>query len=170
MAGLDVPTAGSITWPGLEPHGPRAPGATGFVFQGPSLLPDLDVLENAALPLLLAGRDGVSARRSALVVLGRLGLEELSSRVPAELSGGQAQRVAVARALVGGPRLVLADEPTGQLDRESAALVVAALLAAADDGALLAVATHDPAVADLVGRQWTMADGRLLSEASSCSP
>jgi ABC-type lipoprotein export system ATPase subunit len=169
MAGLDVPTAGSIAWPALEPHGPRAPGATGFVFQGPSLLPDLDVLENTALPLLLAERDAASARRSATAVLARLGLEELSSRVPAELSGGQAQRVAVARALVGGPRLVLADEPTGQLDHESAALVVAALLDAARDGALLVVATHDPAVAELLERQWTMADGHMLAEERSCS-
>ena len=169
MAALDVATAGSVTWPALEPGGPRAPGAVGFVFQGPSLLPDLDVVENTALPLLLAGRDGTAARRSAMAVLARLGLEDVAARLPAELSGGQAQRVAVARALVAGPRLLLADEPTGQLDHESAALVVDALATAAADGAALAVATHDAAVARLLGRQWTIADGHLEAERHACS-
>ena len=169
MAALDVATAGSLTWPALEPGGPRTPGAVGFVFQGPSLLPDLDVVENTALPLLLAGRDGTSARRSAMAVLARLGLADLAARLPTELSGGQAQRVAVARALVAGPRLLLADEPTGQLDHESAAMVVDALTSAAVDGAALVVATHDAAVAELLGRQWTMADGRLDAERNACS-
>jgi ABC-type lipoprotein export system ATPase subunit len=164
MAGLDVPTAGSVAWPALEPTGPRTPGAVGFVFQGPSLLTDLDVVENTALPLLLAGRDGETARGAATEILTRLGLADLADRLPAELSGGQAQRVAVARALVGEPRLVLADEPTGQLDRDSAALVVDALTATSAHGAALAVATHDPAVARSVGRQWTIADGRLDAE------
>jgi putative ABC transport system ATP-binding protein len=169
MAALDVATAGSVTWPALEPGGPRTPGAVGFVFQGPSLLPDLDVVENTGLPLLLAGRDGTSARRSAMAVLARLGLVDLAARLPTELSGGQAQRVAVARALVAGPRLLLADEPTGQLDHESAAMVIDALTSAATDGAALVVATHDTAVAELLGRQWTMADGRLDAERNACS-
>ena len=169
MAALDVATAGSVTWPALEPGGPRTPGAVGFVFQGPSLLPDLDVVENTALPLLLAGRDGTSARRSAMAVLARLGAADLAARLPAELSGGQAQRVAVARALVGAPRLLLADEPTGQLDHESAAIVVDALASAATDSAALVVATHDAAVAERLGRQWTMTDGRLDAERHACS-
>jgi len=169
MAALDAPTAGSVTWPGLEPRGPRVPGAVGFVFQGPSLLPDLDVVENTALPLLLAGRDGTSARRAATAVLARLDLADVTARLPTDLSGGQAQRVAVARALVAGPRLLLADEPTGQLDHDSAALVVDALATAAADGATLAVATHDAAVAGLLGQQWTIADGRLDAERHACS-
>ena len=169
MAGLDAPTTGSIAWPALAPGGSRAPGVIGFVFQGPSLLPDLDVAENVALPLLLGGRRGPSARRSALAILARLGLEDVADRVPLELSGGQAQRVAVARALVAGPRLLLADEPTGQLDRQSADLVVDALSVAAGDGAALVVATHDEAVAARLGRRWSMGDGRLLVEAQTCS-
>jgi putative ABC transport system ATP-binding protein len=169
MAALDVPTAGAVTWPALEPGGPRTPGAVGFVFQGPSLVPDLDVVENTALPLLLAGRDGASARRSAVAALARLDLADVAARLPIDLSGGQAQRVAVARALVGGPRLLLADEPTGQLDHDSAALVVDALVSAAADGAALAVATHDASVAGLLGREWTIADGRLDVERHVCS-
>jgi ABC-type lipoprotein export system ATPase subunit len=169
MAGLDLPTAGSVVWPGLEPDGPRRPGAVGFVFQGPSLLPALDVVENVALPLLLGGRADAAARRSALAVLGRLGLDDIADRLPDELSGGQAQRVAVARALVANPPLVLADEPTGQLDRDSAAGVVDALSLAAEDGAAVLVATHDAALAAGLDRHWSMADGRLAAEAPTCS-
>ena len=169
MAGLEAPTAGTIAWPGLGPGAPRPPGAVGFAFQGPSLLPDLDVLENAALPLLLAGCDRSTARRSASEKLASLAVGNLADRVPAELSGGQAQRVAVARALVGDPRLVLADEPTGQLDHETASVVVAALSEAAARGAALVVATHDPAVAGLLGRRWSIADGRLHADRHTCS-
>jgi len=169
MAGLDAPSSGRITWPALEPAGPRPAGTTGFIFQGPSLLVDLDVAENVALPLLLQGRSTSSARRSALAMLQRVGIADVAARLPAELSGGQEQRAAVARALVSGPRLVLADEPTGQLDRESAALVVDVLATAVTDGAAVVVATHDRAVADRLGRAWTITDGRLRSESESCS-
>jgi ABC-type lipoprotein export system ATPase subunit len=169
IAGLDAPTAGTIAWPGLEPGGPRQPGAVGFAFQGPSLLPDLNVLENTALPLLLGGCDGPTARRSATEKLSRLGVGDLAGRVPGELSGGQAQRVAVARALVGDPRLVLADEPTGQVDHETATIVIEALREGGGLGAALVVATHDPAVAGLLGHRWRMADGRLDARSHACS-
>jgi ABC-type lipoprotein export system ATPase subunit len=170
MAGLDVPTAGTVAWPGLEPGGPRRPGAVGFAFQGPSLLPDLNVVENTALPLLLGGCDGPTARRSATEKLTRLGVGDLVDRVPGELSGGQALRFAAARALVGDPRLVLADEPTGQLDHETASVVIEALREGGGPGAALVVATHDPAIAGLLGHRWSIADGRLDARSHACSP
>jgi putative ABC transport system ATP-binding protein len=166
LAGLDDPTAGRICWPGLGGH-PRSlrPGTVGVVFQGPSLLPALDAAENVALPLLLAGEAETTAVRAAAAALSRLGLDDIAWQLPEELSGGQAQRVAVARALVGRPRLLLADEPTGQLDHSSAAQVVDALIdaAIATDAALL-VTTHDPAVGARLPGQWAMADGRLQAK------
>ncbi len=156
MAGLDGPTHGSVTWPGL--HGDRP----AVVFQGPSLLPPLTVVENVALPLILAGESDFDARLRALAALGRLGLAELAEKLPEEISGGQSQRVAVARALAGRPRLLLADEPTGQLDAVTGAAVVDALLEAAGSaGAALGVATHDPADAERLDARADMHSGRL---------
>jgi putative ABC transport system ATP-binding protein len=166
LAGIDRPTAGAIDWPGLGgPAGAWAPGRVGLVFQGPSLLPALTAGENVALPLLLAGGDEREATRLAAASLSRLGLDPLADRLPEELSGGQAQRVAVARAVVSRPRLLLADEPTGQLDRDGASEVVDTLLAAAGSGVALLVTTHDPDVAALLDEQWVMADGRLETRA-----
>jgi ABC-type lipoprotein export system ATPase subunit len=157
MAGLDRPTAGDVSWPAL---GGDRRSAVGVVFQGPSLLPPLTVLENVALPLVLAGAGDAEPRARA--ALERLGLDDLAGKLPEELSGGQSQRVAVARALAGAPRLILADEPTGQLDHASAAAVVDVLLAAAAHAnAAILVSTHDPAVADRFADRWEMHDGRV---------
>jgi putative ABC transport system ATP-binding protein len=169
MAGIDAPTAGAVRWPGLDQGGPRVPGAVGIVFQGPSLLPALDVIENVALPLVLGGWHDGPARQSAQAVLRRLGLDDVATRLPDELSGGQAQRAAVARALIASPRLVVADEPTGQLDHDSAQLVVNALLHATHGGAAVVLATHDPAVAARFDTRWSMSDGRVRVEESACS-
>jgi putative ABC transport system ATP-binding protein len=162
MAGLEQPTAGERTWPGLGGDPARTPWLVGVVFQAPSLLLPLDVAENTELPLLLAGVDRAEARERALRALADLGLADLAPKLPEELSGGQAQRVAVARVLAGRPRLILADEPTGQLDHETGTHVLDVLLHAADRlGAAVVVSTHDPVVADRLTTRWTVADGRL---------
>jgi ABC-type lipoprotein export system ATPase subunit len=163
LAGLDEPTTGAITWPAIGDRGALRPGPVSMVFQGPSLMPSLDVLENVALPLVLAGANDREARSAADDALDRLGMQGLRERMPDQLSAGQAQRVAVARALAGAPVLLLADEPTGQLDRANAALVIDALITTASTtGAALIVATHDPRVASRLTIRWDMADGRLL--------
>jgi putative ABC transport system ATP-binding protein len=164
LAGLDQPTSGTITWPGLGGSPFGRPGVVGMVFQGPSLLPPLDVTENVALPLLLAGQEDKQARARAEAALDEAGLGDLAARLPEELSGGQAQRVAVARALATAPRLILADEPTGQLDSAHAAAVGTLLLeAAARIGAALVLTTHDEALASRLEVRWQMADGRLVA-------
>jgi ABC-type lipoprotein export system ATPase subunit len=162
LAGLDAPTAGTISWPALGARDALRPGPVGVVFQGPSLLPLLDVSENVALPLLLAGNGRERAAEGARTALARLGLEDLGAKLPEELSGGQAQRVAVARVLAGAPRLILADEPTGQLDHVAGAQVIDVLIETATaTGAALVVSTHDDELAAGLAAQWRMADGRL---------
>jgi predicted ABC-type transport system involved in lysophospholipase L1 biosynthesis ATPase subunit len=162
LAGLEAPTAGVVDWPALGDRAALRPGPVAVVFQAPSLLPALDVLENTSLPLVLAGVGPSEARAAACDALDRLGLDDLVAKLPDELSGGQAQRVAVARALVGRPRLLLADEPTGQLDHAAGAAVVDALDETAQlSGAALLIATHDLAVAGRFPLRWRMHDGRL---------
>jgi ABC-type lipoprotein export system ATPase subunit len=165
LAGLDRPTAGAVTWPGLggAPYG--RPGVIGVVFQGPSLLPPLDVTENVTLPLLLAGLDAGQARQRTTEALERAGVAELAGKLPEELSGGQAQRVAVARVLASRPTLILADEPTGQLDAAHRDQVVNLLVETADVlGAGLVIATHDARVADRLAQRWVMDDGAIQEQ------
>lgn len=164
LAGLDQPTAGTVSWPALGDRDALRPGPVGVVFQGPSLIPPLDVLENVALPLLLGGASEADAIAAATAALDRLQLAALASKLPEELSGGQAQRVAVARVLAGRPRLILADEPTGQLDHAAAAVIVDALIQSATDlGAALVLTTHDPLVAARFTSGWVMADGSFAA-------
>ncbi|GGQ14071.1 ABC transporter ATP-binding protein [Streptosporangium pseudovulgare] len=159
LAGLDRPTAGRIAWPALDDH-PR--GHVGVVFQGPSLLPPLNVAENVALPLIIAGIDEAEAKERALTALSAIGLAGLAASLPEQLSGGQAQRVAVARVLAAEPRLIIADEPTAQLDSDLARRVVDLLIEVASRlEAALVVATHDPLVAARLPATWTMSDGAL---------
>jgi ABC-type lipoprotein export system ATPase subunit len=169
LAGLDTPTGGTIAWPGLDGSPEGRPGLIGMVFQGPSLLPPLDVTENIALPLLFAGFTETEARERAAAALHDVGLDELAARLPEELSGGQAQRVAVARALAVRPRVILADEPTGQLDSVHAAQVVGLLLDAATMlGAALVLSTHDLTIAERLPERWQMADGLMVAEGDPC--
>ena len=170
LAGLDIPTVGTIDWPAIGTVSQLRPGPIAIVFQAPSLLPPLDVLENVMLPLLLQGVDQLTARQTATSALAQLGLDALARKLPEELSGGQAQRVAVARVLAGRPRLILADEPTGQLDRGNGTAVIDALIAAAREiGAALIVNTHDRTVADRFDVHWSMSEGRLTTKvASAC--
>lgn len=162
MAGLAQPTSGTISWPLLGARDALRPTRVQEVFQGPSLFPALDVAENVALPLVLAGR-AAGAEAEALKMLARFGLSDLALKLPEELSGGQAQRAALARALAIGPDLVLADEPTGQLDGATATAVTDTLIEiAAAQGMALVVATHDPRIAARIGETWTVDHGRLI--------
>jgi putative ABC transport system ATP-binding protein len=162
LAGLDRPTSGSLSWPALGLASALRPASVAVVFQGPSLLPPLDTLENVGLPLLLMGASEADARQQALHALERVGAADLADRLPEELSGGQAQRAAVARALAGRPRLLLADEPTGQLDHAAGGQVIALLIEAARSlGAALVISTHDARVAGELPVRWRMRHGLL---------
>ncbi len=167
IAGIDQPSVGSISWPGLGDVANLRPGPIGVVFQSQSLLAPLTVLENVELPLVLKGEVPEVATNLAKEALDLLELSSLINKLPEELSGGQAQRVAIARVLAAQPRLILADEPTGQLDRESGAHVIDVLFAAAQaSGAALIVNTHDPMIAARFANVWSMSDGVLTTDAS----
>jgi ABC-type lipoprotein export system ATPase subunit len=161
MGGLDQPTTGTVSWPALGPAATLRPEKIAFVFQGPSLLPALSAVENVEIPLLLGG-SGQGARAAAIAALERIGLVEIADKLPEELSGGQAQRVAMARALTGRPALILADEPTGQLDYATAQTLLDALLdALAEADTALVIATHDLSAAARMERVWQMDHGVL---------
>ena len=168
---LDRPTSGRVTLGGTDPFAlPDAELAkfrnrrVGFVFQDHHLLPHCSAIENVLIPTLV--RDDTDAdklRQLAVELLTRVGLEGRANHLPAELSGGERQRVAVARALVNSPALVLADEPTGNLDRASAKSVGELLLGLRDLApTILVVVTHSPELAETFPRQMRMDDGRLV--------
>jgi putative ABC transport system ATP-binding protein len=132
------------------------------VLQFGQLVPELTAAENVAVPLLLDGHDRAVSRRAALGWLDRLGAADVAEQTPNELSGGQAQRVAVARALVTGPRIVFADEPTGALDSVAGEQVLERLLTSVRDaGVTLVVVTHDNRVAARADREIVLRDGRV---------
>jgi ABC-type lipoprotein export system ATPase subunit len=164
MAGIDDPSSGTVSWPGIGSRSDLRPGPVAMIFQGPSLLPSLNVIENVALPRQLAGVSNNEALTEAREALALLGLSELRHKLPEEISGGQAQRVAAARVLASQPKLILADEPTSQLDRENGRHVIDVLLEAADAaGAALVVSTHDHGIADRFPTRWTVADGAVTT-------
>lgn len=166
---LEVPTSGSVRLDGADPFALDEPGLArfrnrhiGFVFQDHHLLPQLSVLENVLIPALADGRPDAATRARAEDLIGRVGLADRIDHRPAELSGGERQRVAVARALLRKPRLVLADEPTGSLDRTNALLVGRLLveLQRAEQAMLVAV-THSQELAALLDRGAELDDGCL---------
>jgi putative ABC transport system ATP-binding protein len=170
LAGLDRPTGGTVRIGGTDLAALKDKELTelrrehvGFVFQAFNLVPTLTARENIVLPLRLGRREPEPAWFDAVVTALALG-DRLGHR-PAELSGGQQQRVAVARALVTRPKLVFADEPTGNLDRSSGQELLTLLRRSVDElGQTIVMVTHDPAAAATADRVWFLADGRVVDE------
>jgi putative ABC transport system ATP-binding protein len=134
----------------------------GFIFQAFNLIPDLSVLDNIEVPLRYRGMGGAERRKRAAEALARVGLSARAKHYPAELSGGQQQRVAIARALAGEPRLLLADEPTGNLDSAMARSVMELLEELHRDGATIVMVTHDPQLAARAQRNVHVIDGQVV--------
>ena len=175
LAGLDTPTSGTIVVDGVE-LGPLGEDALarfrrdriGFVFQSYHLIPTLTALENVAIPLELAGVG--AARSQAARLLDEVGLGARGHHYPVQLSGGEQQRVALARAVAREPGLLLADEPTGNLDSATGDAIIDLLLALnRDRGSTLVLVTHDPALAAHADRQIALRDGRLASASAAAS-
>ncbi|HAL36679.1 MAG TPA: ABC transporter ATP-binding protein [Polaromonas sp.] len=167
MAGLDVPSSGTISWPALGPAETLLPGKISLVFQAQSLLEPLTVSENVALPLLLA-KSAVDIDAAVRAALATFSLENLARKLPEELSGGQMQRVAMARAIVGNPSVILADEPTGQLDQQTGHALLDALIAHLEGtNTALVIATHDPSIAARMATIWRIERGVLVESADT---
>jgi len=162
MAGLDSPTSGMISWPALGSIQNLRPEKISIIFQNNSLIASLNVVENVELPLLLQGIKPIKARTAALEAIEKISLGSIAFKLPEELSGGQAQRVAVARTFASDPKLIIADEPTGQLDHPTAKQMFDVFLASIKNSdAALVVATHDPAVANRMDTIWQIQYGRV---------
>lgn len=172
VAGIDRPSAGEVTVAGTRlatlPEGPLAAWRgrnVGVVFQFFQLLPTLTILENVALPMdLCRTRPRREARRRALELLDQVGIAEQAAKLPAALSGGQQQRAAIARALANDPPILVADEPTGNLDSRTADSVLELLAASADQGRTVLMVTHERDVASRVERVVTLADGAVVGD------
>lgn len=170
IAGLDVPSSGRVDWSGLGPADRLRPERIGVVFQSANLMPALTAIENVELPILLS--NGTEAEARAFAALSTFGVETLASKLPEQLSGGQAERIAVARAIVTNPELIVADEPTGQLDQAGAAMLVDRLLTWGQQaGSAIIIATHDERVAAKMNRIWRMRHGKFesMAERSECT-
>jgi putative ABC transport system ATP-binding protein len=171
LGGLDRPTAGEIWVAGRRIDQMTERGlarlrrdAVGFVFQAFHLMDELTAAENVELPALLAGRSPRTARRRAAGLLERVGLADRASFLPSALSGGQRQRVAIARALVSDPQVVMADEPTGNLDSEATLDVLRLFETLHNAGQTLVVVTHDSRIAATADRMISMRDGAFIDE------
>ncbi|HEY0414274.1 MAG TPA: ABC transporter ATP-binding protein [Allosphingosinicella sp.] len=168
---LDSPTAGSYVFNGQEVAGlPEAKLADvrkqniGFIFQSFNLVDELSVRENVELALLYHDVAAAERRRRVEEVMDKVGIAHRAKHRPSQLSGGQQQRVAVARALVGNPKLILADEPTGNLDTQHGEEVMKMLQQLNREGSTIVMVTHSPSHADYAGRVVNMLDGKILIE------
>jgi putative ABC transport system ATP-binding protein len=172
LGALDTPTSGEISLAGERYDGLGDAGLTrlrreriGFVFQFFNLLPALSAEENVLLPALIAGRRDDAVRERARALLERVGLAKRTEHLPSELSGGEQQRVSIARALLTEPRLVLADEPTGNLDSRSSAGVLDLMSDLnRSEGQTVVIVTHDPGAAAIAGRVVFLRDGVVAGE------
>ena len=172
VAGIDRPTTGEVRVAGTDVHRlDESALATwrgrhvGVVFQFFHLLPTLTVLENVMLPMDLCGtRRGEDARRQALALLDSMGIDDQADKLPAELSGGQQQRAAIARALANDPPVIVADEPTGNLDSRTAERVMDLLCGLARQGRAVLMVTHERDAGARADRIVTMADGRVVAD------
>jgi len=167
---LDVPTSGRIEYGGLDlttlPSRAQADfrfSEVGFVFQKYNLVGNLTALENVALPLLLRGTTTKQAHARAREALGLVGLQDRVSHRPAKLSGGEQQRVAIARALINDPAMVLADEPTGNLDTATGDRILALLQGLTSDDKIVLVVTHNPEIAETADLLVELRDGQVAS-------
>ena len=166
LAGLEEVSGGAVTWPGLDSSRPLRPQQIGFVFQAPSLIPALTVIENVRLALEISDL-ALGSAMDPDEALKRLALTDLREKLPDQLSGGQMQRVAIARAMVTRPKILFADEPTGQLDHATGQTVMRALLdALTGTDTALVVATHDLGIARLMDECWRMEAGALSKNES----
>lgn len=178
MGGLDSPTSGTIEIDGVDISRMGEGQLThirnakiGFVFQFFNLIPSLTALENVALPIEFAAKRQFVPRRRAKELLERLGLGDRLNHRPAQLSGGQQQRVAIARALANNPPLLLADEPTGNLDAESGQMVLTAISDMQREiGMTVIIVTHDPTIARRMDRILTLTNGQLDANAPTITP
>ena len=171
LGGLDRSSGGELWLDGerIDQLGERALARLrrdkiGFIFQAFHLMDELTAAENVELPALLAGRSARSARRRAAELLDRVGLADRAGHLPSQLSGGQRQRVAIARALVSDPQLVLADEPTGNLDSQATVEVLRMFEDLHSSGQTLLVVTHDSRIAATADRLISMRDGAFVDE------
>jgi ABC-type lipoprotein export system ATPase subunit len=174
LGGLDVPNGGEITFAGQDLAAMSGRDLAcfrntkvGFVFQAYHLLPELDALENVCLPARMARKEAAQVEARGRALLGRVGLADRGDHLPSELSGGEQQRVAIARALINEPALVLADEPTGNLDSHTGDEIIELLYSLwTERRGTLIIATHDAKVASRAPRILELADGRLNGCAS----
>jgi putative ABC transport system ATP-binding protein len=172
LGGLDRATSGEISVDGarLDEMDENALAlfrrrTMGFVFQSFNLVPSMTALENVAFPMQFAGVNAAQRNQQARKLLGQVGLDNRAEHRPTELSGGQQQRVAIARALVNNPSLILADEPTGNLDTSSGAAVMQLLSDLHNAGRTVLVVTHDPRMSRFATHKIFLLDGRVVSEA-----
>jgi predicted ABC-type transport system involved in lysophospholipase L1 biosynthesis ATPase subunit len=169
LAGLDAPDSGTVAWSGSTDTGARRRAAyLGMVFQSFYLVPELDALANVLLARRILGRLDGAARARARELLGQVGLQGRAHHLPAHLSGGERQRVALARALMNHPRLILADEPTGNLDEGTGNGVVELLLGLCSSAnAALVLVTHNAAYAAMTRRSLVLTKGRIGASLTS---